>query len=100
MIKKDGSKELYDRTKLKRAIMLAFAKRDLSQESIDEMLFRLESKWSAEGKEIESKKIGDDVLQELKDVDQVAYVRFASVYKKFDSIQDFQEFMPAGTPDL
>jgi transcriptional repressor NrdR len=93
VIKKDGSKELYDRTKLKRAIMLAFAKRDLSQESIDEMLFRLESKWSAEGKEIESKKIGDDVLQELKDVDQVAYVRFASVYKKFDSIEDFQEFI-------
>jgi len=99
VIKKDGSKELYDRTKLKRAIMLAFAKRDLSQESIDEMLFRLESKWSAEGKEIESKKIGDDVLQELKDVDQVAYVRFASVYKKFDSIEDFQKFIPTRTPE-
>lgn len=57
VIKKDGSKELYDRAKLKRAIMLAFAKRDLSQETIDELLFRLESKRSAEGKEISSSNI-------------------------------------------
>lgn len=93
VIKKDTSKELYDRVKLKRAIMLAFAKRDLSQEIIDELLFRLESKRSGEGKEIASAKIGEDVLMELKDVDQVAYVRFASVYREFDSIQDFQQFI-------
>lgn len=92
VIKRDWSKELYERTKLKKAIMLAFAKRDFPIEKIEDIIFNLETKWSV-NKEIPSQKIGDDILEALKSADPVAYVRFASVYKKFDSFKDFKQII-------
>ena len=94
VIKKDGSKEMYDRLKLKRAVMLAFAKMDdASNEKIEEMLNALESTRQAQGNEISSRQIGDDVLAMLKEEFPVPYVRFASVYKSFTGLQDFKKLM-------
>jgi transcriptional repressor NrdR len=93
VIKKDGSKEYYDRSKLKRNILLSSAKRAIPLEKVEEMLTQLEIEWYGRGKEISSAQIGDDVLEKLKDIDQVTYVRFASVYKQFDGIEDFQRFI-------
>lgn len=91
IIKKDWSKELYDRQKLKRALMLAFAKRKIDNDQINTMLTNLELQWVAEHNEIKSNEIGEDVLKVLKEIDPVAYVRFASVYKSFDDLEDFKK---------
>ena len=93
VIKKNGDKQLYDRDKLKRALMLAFAKRKIDNEEIENMINNLESEWSTDRAEIHSHDIGEDVLKALKAIDIVAYIRFASVYKAFDNLEDFQEFI-------
>ena len=93
VIKKNGEKQLYDRDKLKRALMLAFAKRKVENEEIENMINNLESERTTDRTEISSKEIGDDVLKALKNVDLVVYIRFASVYKQFDSLEDFQKFV-------
>ncbi len=94
VIKKDGTKELYNRDKLKKAIMLAFAKRNLvSVETIHNLITNLEIKWLEQGNEISSQTVGEDVVDALKDVDFVAYLRFASVYKQFKTIDDFKDFI-------
>lgn len=93
VIKKDGKKEMYDRQKVKRALLLAFAKREFSNENIENLLNDLENKWTWEWNEISSQKIWDDILVALKGVDPVVYIRFASVYKSFNSLQDFKEFI-------
>ncbi len=92
VVKRDSAKELYERTKIKKAMMLAFAKRDFPIEKIEDIIFNLETKWSV-NKEISSQQIWEDVLAALKLADPVAYVRFASVYKKFDSLQDFKQII-------
>jgi len=93
VIKKNGDKQLYDRDKLKRALMLAFAKRKIDNEEIENMINNLESEWSTDRTEISSQDIGEDVLKALKAIDVVAYIRFASVYKAFDDVEDFQGFI-------
>ena len=93
VVKKNGDKQIYDRDKLKRALMLAFAKRKIDNEEIENMINNLESERSTDKAEISSKEIGDDVLKALKGIDLVAYIRFASVYKHFDNVEDFQEFI-------
>lgn len=89
VIKRDGSKELYERSKLRKAFILAFAKRDFSAEKIDELIATLETQRSGLGKEIASAQIGEDVMTLLQQEDPVAFIRFASVYKKFDTVDDF-----------
>lgn len=93
IIKKDKKRELYNRQKLKKAIMLAFAKREFGADEIENILNLLENNWTSMWNEISSKKIGDDVLEALKGVDIVAYFRFASVYKSFDNLEDLQKFI-------
>lgn len=93
VIKKDWTKEMYDRAKLKRAVMLAFAKRAIHPEEIDKLLSALEIKWQSESPEIPSKQIWSDILTALKDIDPVVYVRFASVYQDFDSFEDFKRLI-------
>lgn len=93
VVKKDGTKEMYDRAKLKRAVMLAFAKRPIHPEEIDKLISSLEIKWQAESPEISSQQIWSDILAALKDIDPVVYVRFASVYEAFDSIEDFKRLI-------
>lgn len=84
---------MYDRQKLKKALLLAFAKREIDREQIENMINNLEAEWSIDKNEITSKEIGDDVLRALKKLDPVVYVRFASVYKSFDNLKDFKRFI-------
>lgn len=94
VVKKDGTKQMYDRVKLKRAIMLAFAKiDDVANEKIDDLLNTLEINWQTHWSEITSQQIWDDVLEMLKEDFPVPYVRFASVYKSFMGLKDFQKFI-------
>ena len=93
VVKKNGEKEMYDRQKLKRSIFLACAKRKIDKESIETMISNLEADWSTDKNEITSKEIWDDVLRALKKLDSVAYVRFASVYKSFDDLDDFKKYI-------
>lgn len=93
VIKKDWTKEMYDRQKLKKSLMLSFAKREFNNEKIENMLNTLENQWISEWTEISSKQIGDDILEMLKSIDPVVYIRFASVYKSFDSLGDFKVFI-------
>ena len=94
VVKRDGTKELYNRDKLKKSIMLAFAKRNLvSIEAIHNLITNLEITWLEQGNEISSQRIGEDVVDALKDLDFVAYIRFASVYKQFKTIDDFKTFI-------
>lgn len=93
VVKRDGTKELYDRAKLRKSVLLAFAKRPFSPDVVDTMINNLEITWQSEGAEVSSKKIGDDILCALKDIDPVVYVRFASVYKSFDNFSDFRQFI-------
>lgn len=93
VIKKDKTKEMYDRQKLKKSLMLSFAKREFSNEKIENLLNNLENRWISEWTEISSKQIGDDILEMLKEIDPVVYIRFASVYKSFDSLEDFKNFI-------
>ena len=84
---------MYDRAKLKRAVMLAFAKRAIHPEEIDKLISSLEIKWQSESPEIPSKQIWSDILTALKGIDPVVYVRFASVYQDFDSFEDFKRLI-------
>ena len=93
VVKKDWSKEMYDHSKLKKAILLAFAKIDFTNEEIENLLNTLEIKWQSQWDEIPSSVIGDDVLELLKNDYPVPYVRFASVYKSFVSLDDFKNLI-------
>ena len=85
---------MYDRSKLKRAILLSFAKTtSTTNDDIEDMLNTLEIEWQSQGNEIPSQQIWDDVLQLLKQDYPVAYVRFASVYKSFSGFEDFKQFI-------
>jgi transcriptional repressor NrdR len=89
VIKTDGRREPYDRKKLFRSIQLACTKRPVSYEQMDQIIESVES--SMDGLyEIESRRIGEQVIQSLRKLDEVAYVRFASVYRNF---QDKDEFL-------
>jgi transcriptional repressor NrdR len=89
--KNDGTREPYSREKLERGIWIACTKRPVHEEEIDTMLSKLEEKWSANSKEIASSTIGNDVMKALKKIDQVAYIRFASVHREFKDVEEFKE---------
>lgn len=93
VIKKDCSKEMYDRSKLKKAIVLAFAKTNFTNDEIEDILNTLEIKWQSQWSEIKSTVIWDDVLWLLKDNYPVPYVRFCSVYKSFNNLDDFKNLI-------
>ena len=90
--KKDGRLEKFDRNKIKNGIMKALEKRPVDHEKIEEMLDSIEEKIRRTGTEqIESKLIGEYVMDALKKTDHVAYIRFASVYRSFTDVSSFQE---------
>lgn len=91
VVKRDGTREPYERQKLERGIWLACTKRPVTQGQIDTLLSTLEEHWSANDKEIASQLIGEDVMKELKKLDQVAYIRFASVHREFADVEEFKE---------
>ncbi len=93
VIKKDSSRESYDREKVEKGIWRACEKRPVTQEQISHMLDHLEEVWSANGKEVPSEIVGRDVMHALKVLDEVSYIRFASVYRQFKDVEAFkQEF--------
>ncbi|WP_243371190.1 transcriptional regulator NrdR [Geotalea sp. SG265] len=90
VIKKDGRREPFDRMKLVAGVMKACEKRPVSVETIERLIDRLEIQMQESGeKEIPSKSLGEWVMTELHGIDQVAYVRFASVYRSFKDITEF-----------
>lgn len=90
VMKKDGKRESFDHEKLKRGIVKSCEKRPISAETIDKMIRNVEERLLREGKEVKSSFIGELVARELKKVDKVAYIRFASVYKEFADLSDFK----------
>ncbi len=90
VVKKDGRREPFNREKLKRGIQVACKKRPISIAAIDGIVARL-SQWvqTASDKELQAKAIGQAVIEELRKLDDVAYVRFASVYKSFHDVNEF-----------
>ncbi|MDD5598224.1 MAG: transcriptional regulator NrdR [Victivallaceae bacterium] len=96
IIKKDNIREDFDRGKLRRGIENACYKRPIDPEVIDQMLENIYSSIPEKyDKEIPSSEIGNYVMQALKEVDHVAYVRFASVYRKFKDVEEFIEEIKA-----
>ena len=90
--KKNGEREPFDRNKIKKGILISCQKRPVSAEVIDQIIEKVEKAiQSYEKKEIDSSVIGNLVMQQLKTVDKVAYIRFASVYKEFRDAIDFIE---------
>ncbi|GMR04977.1 MAG: transcriptional regulator NrdR [Thermodesulfobacteriota bacterium] len=90
VVKKDGSREPFDRTKILAGIMKACEKRPVAMEEIERTVDKLESGFQESGdKEVTSTFIGESVMSELKRLDEVAYVRFASVYRDFRDINEF-----------
>ena len=90
VVKKDGSRETYDRDKVERGIWKACEKRPVTQAQVDHMLTQLETTWSGHGKEVEANLMGRDVMHALKQLDEVAYIRFASVYRQFKDVESFK----------
>jgi transcriptional repressor NrdR len=91
VVKRDGTREPYSRTKLERGIWLSCTKRPVTQDQIDKLLSKLEEKWGGNRKEVSSSTIGTDVMKELKKLDEVAYIRFASVHREFKDLEEFKE---------
>ena len=90
VIKTDGSSEVFDREKLMRGLLIACAKRPITPEKIDALIASIEAELrNAQRTEIKSKDLGDMVLARLAGLDEVAYIRFASVYKDFQSVEEF-----------
>jgi transcriptional repressor NrdR len=89
--KKDGTFEPYSRTKLENGIWIACGKRPVTNVQIDKIINQLEEKWSANKKEVSSQKIGNDIMDALKKLDHIAYIRFASVYRSFKDVDEFKE---------
>ncbi|MBP6707620.1 MAG: transcriptional repressor NrdR [Candidatus Accumulibacter sp.] len=92
VIKKNGSRVDFDREKLVASLWLALRKRPVSSEAVDAAVTRIEEKLLALGeREVASEKIGEMVMRELKKLDKVAYVRFASVYRNFEDVDEFSK---------
>jgi len=94
VIKKDGGRENFDREKIRRGINKACEKRPVSTDLVEEILDKVEQEMlKKKNSEVSSRLIGNAVLRQLKKVDKVAYVRFASVYLDFDDLEDFNELI-------
>ena len=92
IIKKDNNREQYNRSKIERGIIRACYKRPVSAEAIQKAVERIEIKiYNLEAKEVSSTDVGEIVMDELKELDEVAYVRFASVYREFKDVNTFMD---------
>jgi transcriptional repressor NrdR len=92
VVKKDGRREPFDRDKLLGALQKAVAKRPVSMDQLEGLVVEVEARLQERGeKEVPSHLIGEEVMRRLRAVDQVAYVRFASVYRSFRDIEEFMD---------
>lgn len=101
VVKKNGSRTEFEPAKLRASLMLALRKRPVSADAVDDAIRRIEEKLLSLGqREVISGQIGELVMRELKRLDKIAYIRFASVYKSFEDVAEFQEAIaevgPAG----
>ena len=94
VVKKDGDKSPFDRDKLARSLQIALRKRPVDEDRIERIVNSIQRRLETLGEnEIPSKVVGEMVMENLRELDQVAYVRFASVYKNFREAKDFEEFV-------
>lgn len=94
IIKKDGRREIFDREKVLNGILKAVEKRPISVEILESITDLIEKEIRDEGyEEVSSSRVGEKVMEKLKELDQVAYVRFASVYREFRDIDQFMEIL-------
>ena len=91
IVKKDGRREKFSEEKLRTGIERACEKRPISTEEIDKTIEELEERLRRSGKEIKSEMLGKMVMNKLKKLDKIAYIRFASVYRDFQDIKDFKK---------
>ena len=90
VIKRDGTREIFDKAKLQNGIMKSCNKRPVTAQQIQKLVDDIENTLAGSGeREVESKQLGNMVIERLKDLDEVAYVRFASVYRQFKDINSF-----------
>ena len=92
IIKKDGRREVFNREKVRQGLKKACEKRDISVETIEDFIDELERDLKEiEDKEIPASVVGEKIMTKLKELDDIAYVRFASVYREFKDVNDFVE---------
>ena len=92
IVKKNGSRTEFESGKLRGSLMLALRKRPVAAEAIDTAVATIEEKLLTSGRrEVDTGYVGELVMQELKRLDKIAYIRFASVYKNFEDLDEFQE---------
>ena len=92
VVKKDNNREPYDRSKIEAGILRACHKRPVSIQRINQLIDEVENKiFSLDAKEVSSSMVGEIVMDKLKDLDAVAYVRFASVYREFKDVNTFAD---------
>ena len=95
VVKKNGERESFDRSKLERSIAIACRKRDIPPERIERLITSIQRQLETRGDEVTTTAIGEAVMDGLKALDHVAYIRFASVYKDFSEPGDFAEIAGA-----
>ncbi len=96
VIKQDARREPFDRDKILRGIQIACAKRPIDTESIEELVSGIESELYHRGsREVTSREIGEMVMQNLRKLDEVAYIRFATIYRKFADVEDLADEIDA-----
>jgi transcriptional repressor NrdR len=94
VVKKDGARVDFDPAKLRASMLLALRKRPVSVEQVEAALERITEKLLSSGaKEVASTRLGELVMRELKRIDKVAYVRFASVYRSFEDVDEFRQLI-------
>jgi transcriptional repressor NrdR len=91
VVKKDGRREPFADEKLRLGLIKACEKRPVSMEKIDAIVEEIKDKLSKKGREVSTKMIGEMIMQKLKRLDKIAYIRFASVYKDFKDVDDFKK---------
>jgi transcriptional repressor NrdR len=100
VVKKNGTRVEFDRSKLRSSMTLALRKRPVSSESIEAAISRIEEALISSGaREAPSDRIGELVMRELRRLDKVGYVRFASVYRNFEHLDEFAEIIQEVRPD-
>ena len=95
VVKKNGEREPFDREKVARSIAIACRKRDVSPDRIDRLISSIQRQLETRGDEVTTTRIGEAVMDGLRTLDHVAYIRFASVYKDFSEPGDFAEIAGA-----
>lgn len=94
VVKKNGDRVMFDRDKLARSIYLAVRKRPVSSERVEKIVTAIQRRLESSGEtEIPSTQIGEYVMETLANLDHIAYIRFASVYRDFREVKDFEEFV-------